>query len=148
MIFVGADHRGYRLKERIKRELGAAGVELEDVGAKKYQADDDYPDVAISLGEKVAEQGSRGILICGSGVGMCFAVNKVKKIRAGIGFDRRQVTKAVRDDGMNVICLSADWIDDEKNLNLVKSFLEAEFDSQEKRLRRIRKVEKYESGKR
>jgi len=83
MIYLGADHRGYKLKEALKIYLQESNYVWEDLGAKELNLDDDYPDYALAVAKKVAEnpEENRGILICGSGVGVDIVANKIKGIR-------------------------------------------------------------------
>lgn len=146
IIFIGADHRGFKLKEEIKEKLKEWEYTVRDIGGKNYDMDDDYSEIAIKLGEKVAFEKSRGILICGSGVGVSIAVNKVKGVRAGLCLKERQVRQAVEDDNINVLCLSADLVDEETNIELVKIFLETLFMGEERHIRRINKIKNYEKA--
>jgi len=146
MIYLGTDHRGYELKENIAKRLMDWGYDFIDMSEKKVKGDD-YPDIAIRVAEKVTGGKDRGILICGSGGGVCMAANKVAGARAGLGFDEKQVRKMGQDDNINLLCLSADWVDESKNTGLVKVFLETVFGSEERQIRRIKKIEKYESDK-
>lgn len=147
MIYLGTDHRGYELKEEMAKRLMDWKYDFVDVVGKKAERDD-YPDIAIRVAEKVSGGRNRGILICGSGGGVCITANKVAGIRAGLGFDEKQVRKMRQDDNINLLCLSADWVDKEKNIELVKIFLETVFGSEERQIRRIKKIEEYESNKR
>ncbi len=147
MIYVGADHRGYSQKERIAGELEIWGYDFIDLN-KKMDIDDDYPDVAVALGEKVAREKAKGIMLCGSGAGACITVNKVVGVRAGLGFEEKQVRKMREDDDINVLCLAADFVDEEKNVALVRIFLETIFGSEERYIRRIKKITNYETAKR
>jgi ribose 5-phosphate isomerase B len=147
MIYLGADHRGYSQKERISGELEMWGYDFTDL-TKKIDEEDDYPDIALSLGEKVAREKVKGIILCGSGGGMCMAANKVPGVRAGLGFEEKQVRKLREDDDINVLCLSTDFVDEEKNVALVRIFLETVFSSEERDIRRIKKITKYETDKR
>lgn len=145
MIFIGADHRGFGQKEEIKKWLIENGRELVDLGADKYDPEDDYPDMAIKVAEKVVLDNGKGIVICGSGVGASIAANKVKGARAGLCLLERQVRAARNDDNINVLVLSADLIPIEDNLEIVNTFLETVFASEEKYLRRINKIKSYET---
>jgi len=145
MIYLGTDHRGYELKEKMAKKLMGWGYNFTDVSEKKV-AGDDYPDVAIEVGERVGREKGRGILICGSGGGVCIVANKVAGVRAGLGFDEKQVRKMREDDNINLLCLSADGVSENKNIALVKIFLETVFGSEEKQIRRIKKIEKYETN--
>jgi ribose 5-phosphate isomerase B len=145
-VFVGADHRGYYLKEKIKKELREGGWSVTDVGNQKYDKEDDYTDISIELAEKVVQNKALGILICGSGVGVCIAANKVIGARAGTVLNKQQARKAREDDDANILCLSADWIDEKLNMKIVKEFLETVFSSEERHIRRLLKIKKYETA--
>ena len=110
-IYIGADHRGFELKKELKKFLIEKGYEVEDAGAFKYDKDDDYPDFAEAVAEKVSKDDSaRGILLCGSGTGMDAAANKVRGVRATLAFSK-EITRAARnDDDVNVISLPADFL--------------------------------------
>ncbi|KKU55608.1 hypothetical protein A3H89_00040 [Candidatus Amesbacteria bacterium RIFCSPLOWO2_02_FULL_48_11] len=146
MIYIGADHRGWELKAKINDWLKGRGYEFEDLGAYEYNAWDDYTDYAIDLAQRVAADADRhrGILICGSGVGMCIAANKVKAVRAGLGFAPDQVHAARKDDNINIMVLAADNTDEITALELVEKFLETEFVESDSYLRRIDKISRYE----
>lgn len=146
IVFIGADHRGFKLKEEIKEKLKEWGYIVRDMGNKNYDTDDDYSEIAIKLAEKVAFEGAKGILICGSGVGVSIAANKVDGIRAGLCLKERQVRQAGEDDNINVLCLSADLVDEETNIELVKIFLETLFSGEERHIRRINKIKDYEKA--
>lgn len=82
MIYIASDHRGYEVKEKIKEYLREKGLDVKDIGPYDYNKEDDYPDFAFMLGEAVVKGKGRGIIICGTGIGMSIAANKVKGIRA------------------------------------------------------------------
>ncbi len=144
MIYLGADHRGYDLKAKIAKWLSGRGYEFEDMGAYEYDHYDDYVDFAIKVAEAVAHSG-RGIVICGSGVGVEVAANKVAKVRCGLGFAEDQVHAARKDDNINVLAIAADNTDEEHSLKLIEKFLETEFVESDRYLRRIEKISRYES---
>ena len=146
MIYIGADHRGFRLKEEIKKWLESQQYDSRDLGAKEYDKEDDFPDISIKLAETVAIEGARGILICGSGAGVCIAANKVKGIRASLCTSEKQVKAARNDDDINVLCISADLVSVEDNIKIVSVFLATMFSSEERFVRRINKVKTYESS--
>ena len=141
MIYIGSDHRGFQLKEKLKQKLIEWRYDYEDIGPFEYNKDDDYPDFAKLVAEKVsASDGSRGILICGSGVGVSAAANKVKGIIAGTMFDPEQVRASVADESTNVIGLSNDYLSEEKNIEIAKAFLESKFSGGERHVRRVKKI--------
>lgn len=148
MIYIAADHRGFRLKEEIKKWLETELYEFRDLGATAYDRGDDYPEIAFKLGETVIQDNARGILICGSGAGASIAVNKVQGIRAGLCTSVKQATAAKNDDNINVLCLSSDWVSLEDNQKIVETFLKTFFSSEERHIRRINQIKDYESKKR
>jgi len=144
-LYVGADHGGFKLKDKIISELRENDWLITDLSGK-YDPEDDYPDIAFKLTEKVVSENALGILICRSGAGMCAAANKVKGARASMAVNTRQARKSREDDNINVLCLSADYIDDEENIEITKEFLEAIFMADERFIRRLNKIKKYENA--
>ncbi|MCS7093556.1 MAG: RpiB/LacA/LacB family sugar-phosphate isomerase [Patescibacteria group bacterium] len=142
-IFIAADHRGFNLKNQIIDYLQEKNIRVEDLGAYEYQADDDYPDVAKKVAQAVLQNPDNhlGIVICGSGVGVAISTNRFKGIRCGLGFDERQVIHARENDHINVLALASDFLDFETAKILVDRFLTTAGKSEEKYLRRIRKLE-------
>lgn len=146
MIYLGADHRGYELKENIKIWLSDWGYKYEDMGAFQYEKDDDYPDFAKTVGEKVSKNKSaKGILICGSGIGIAVAANKIKGIRAGTSVDSKQIMAAVNDENLNILALPADYLSENKAKEVVKSFLESKFSNEERFNRRLDQIKELEN---
>ena len=148
MIYLGADHRGFELKEKIKQWLSEWGYSFEDMGALEYNKDDDYPDFAKAVAEKVAGEAgdagdNRGILICGSGVGVVIAANKTKGIRAGTAISAQQMKDSVSDEDTNVLGISADYLSGQAQ-EIVKTFLETKFSGEERHIRRINKIKELE----
>ncbi len=146
MIYIGADHRGYKLKEALKIYLQELNYVCEDLGAKELIPDDDYPDYAILVAEKVAEdpENNRGILICGSGVGVDIVANKIRNIRSALCFDVKQARMSRNDDNANILSLSADFISEDLAKEIVKTWLETPFSGLEHHVRRIEKIRKIE----
>ena len=144
-IYIGADHRGFEMKEELKKFLAEKGYEVEDVGAFKYDKDDDYPDFAEAVAEKVSKDDSaRGILLCGSGTGMDAAANKVRGVRATLAFSK-EITRAARnDDDVNVISLPADFLKSEEAEEIAEIFLKTPFEAVERRVRRLQKIAEIE----
>jgi len=143
MIYLGADHLGYELKEKIKKWLTIWGFEYLDLGNDKIEKEDDYPDFAKNVARRVSggKKGEVGILVCGSGVGMDIVANKQKGIRCGLGISPQQIRIAKRDDNLNCLALSADFVSEEDNKTIVQMFLETQFSGGEKYQRRIGKIE-------
>jgi len=139
-LHLGADHRGFKLKEKLKKWLAEKKIKFKDLGAKKFDANDDYPDIAEKAAEAIVKGENKGILICGSGAGVAIAANKVKGARAAIGFNPRQVKKMVEDDNLNILCLAADYIGKFKAFQLTKIFITTQFKNKGKYLRRVEKI--------
>lgn len=152
MVYLGSDHRGFALKEKLKNLLTEWGYEYEDVGPFEYNKDDDYPDFATAVGQAVAlslskGESAKGILICGSGVGVAMTADKIKGVRAGTMFDVEQVKASVADEDTNVIGLSNDYTSEDKNIAIAKAFLESKFSGAERHVRRVNKIRKLETDR-
>jgi len=146
-IAVGADHAGFPLNKTIARELQVAGHEVLDFGADRGDVPDDYPDYAKLVAEAVqAGRAERGLLICGSGVGVTAAANKFRGIRACMCHDTYSAHQGVEHDDMNVLCLGARVIGPSVALELVHTFLNARFSGEERHLRRLGKIHTFETN--
>ncbi|MEX1997587.1 MAG: RpiB/LacA/LacB family sugar-phosphate isomerase [Candidatus Andersenbacteria bacterium] len=145
-IYIGADHRGLALKESLKNWLQEAGHEVTDVGPTTVNKDDDYPDYGIQVARAVGEapKERRGIVICGSGVGMAVVADKVKGVRAGLIHDPRIAEAARRDDNINVLALGADFVDEEQAREVVSAWLTTDFSGKDRHQRRLDKIQRYE----
>jgi len=156
MIYIGADHKGYKLKETLEIYLQELGYDFsvkggsasggEDLGAFELNPDDDYPDFALAVAKKVAEnpEENRGILICGSGVGVDIVANKIRNIRSALCFDVKQAQMSRNDDNANILSLSADFISEGLAKEIVKIWLETPFSGLEHHARRINKIKEIE----
>lgn len=141
-LVIASDHAGFPLKEEVRAYLARSGQEVIDLGAYKVEPLDDYPDYAERVGEAIKRgEAQRGILICGSGVGVCVAANKIPGIRAGMCHDTYSAHQGVEHDDMNVIVLGARIVGPALAFELVDAFVKASFISSEERfVRRFRKV--------
>lgn len=151
MIYIGSDHRGFQLKEKLKSLLTEWGYDYEDMGPFEYNKDDDYPNFATTVARAVAlslSKGweSRGILICGSGVGIAVAANKIDGVRAGTIAEPEQARASVHDENLNVLSLSADFLSEDKAVEIAKVFLEAKYGKEERYERRLKEIKKIESN--
>lgn len=145
-IAIGADHAGFSLKEEVKRYIEGLGHEVIDLGA--YDAEpSDYPDFAEAVGRTMlAGRAERGILICGSGVGVNVAANKMPGIRACMCHDTYSAHQGVEHDDMNVLVMGARIIGPALAFDLVTSYLNAKFQQKEERfVRRLNKVKAIEA---
>jgi len=139
-VALGADHGGYSLKNELLARLQGQ-YDILDLGAHKYDPDDDYPDFAEAVAKAVASgKAQRGILVCGSGVGACIAANKVPGVRACLCHDTYSAHQGVEHDDMNVLCLGARVIGIELAAKLIEAFLKARFSSEKRHRRRLKKV--------
>jgi ribose 5-phosphate isomerase B len=139
---IASDHAGFPLKEEVRAHLSKAGHEVVDLGAYSADLPDDYPDFAEKVGLAL-KQGvaPRGVLICGSGVGVCVAANKIPGIRAGMCHDTYSAHQGVEHDDMNVIVLGARIIGPALAFECVDAFIGAKFIATEERfVRRFNKV--------
>jgi ribose 5-phosphate isomerase B len=145
-IVIAADHAGFPLKEEVRADLEGSGHEVIDLGAYNTEPSD-YPDFAEAVGKALmAGQAERGILICGSGVGVCVAANKMPGIRACVCHDSYSAHQGVEHDQMNVLVLGARIIGSSLAAELVKTFLNAQFEAGEERfVRRLNKVKAIEA---
>ena len=144
VIAIGADHGGFHLKNVLREYLKGLGHEVHDLGADSEEPSD-YPDFALAVSQEVLlKKAERGILICGSGVGICVAANKFPGIRAATCHDTFSAHQGVEDDNVNVLCLGARVIGTELAKDIVKVWLSARFSEAERHKRRLAKVEKIE----
>ncbi|MBC8495585.1 RpiB/LacA/LacB family sugar-phosphate isomerase [archaeon] len=165
-IYIGSDHGGFKLKEEVMKELSTLGIEFEDV-SPNFDENDDYPDACEALGRKVAENQTRGIMICASGTGSAIAANKVKGVRAASLQTEELVYLARLHNDINLLCLKG--LEFEKPINeiaqsgnyknllnipskvadvkhamkLIKLFLETDFEAG-RHERRVKKIEAME----
>jgi len=145
MIYIGADHAGFNLKEELKKYLEELGYEYEDLGNKDLDTGDDYPDYASLVAEKVTGTDNLGILICATGVGMCLAANKIKGIRAANAWDEFTAVSSREHNNANILCLAGKVLDVEAAKRITRVWLESEYTKEERHIRRLDKVE--EMGK-
>jgi ribose 5-phosphate isomerase B len=146
-IFIGADHRGFLVKEFLKEKLREEGFNIIDLGREVYDKDDDYVEIGINLAEKTVTENTKGILICGSGVGMSIVANKIKGARAALCLQEEQARMTREHNDSNILCLAADLVDQEINLKITETFLKTLFSSEERHIRRIQAIKKYEEAK-
>jgi ribose 5-phosphate isomerase B len=140
-VGIAADHGGFDLKEKLAEDLRRGDYEVLDFGAYELLPGDDYPDYVIPLAQAVAKgEVTRGIAVCGSGVGACVAANKVPGVRAGLIHDVYSARQGVEDDDMNVLCLGGRVMGYALAWELVQAFLTARFGSDERFRRRLDKI--------
>jgi len=144
-IAVGGDHAGFPLKKVVVELLGNKVEKLIDCGTHD-ETSSDYPDFAIAVGrEIVSGRADKGILVCGSGVGVSVAANKIKGIRASICHDTYSAHQGVEHDDMNVLCIGARIIGPELAFEIIRAFLGAKYEPGERHARRLEKVLRLEA---
>ncbi|MER3415846.1 MAG: ribose 5-phosphate isomerase B [Gemmataceae bacterium] len=142
-IAIGSDHRGFDVKQRLLRLLEKFGHQVLDFGPATADACD-YPDFAFAVATAVSQgQVDRGILICGTGIGMCIAANKVPGVRAAPCHDSITAEMSRRHNDSNILCLSADLLGDELIDRMVHIWLETEFEGG-RHARRVEKIIQFE----
>ncbi len=146
-VFIGADHRGYELKEKIAKWLFEMDHAFQDLGALSLDTTDDYTKYAEDVASLVAKnEGSRGVLLCGSGIGVEIVANKFDGVRAGIGENVLQVEKGRNDDDMNVLVIAADYTSEKEAKAMLIAFLETKFSGKARYEKRLEEIEKIEAN--
>ncbi len=146
-VFIGADHRGYELKEKVFHWLTNDDFEVEDYGAYEYDEKDDYTTFAEKVASVVAqEENAKGVLFCGSGVGVDIVANKFDGIRASIGKDNDQVRAGRNDDDMNVLVIAAGYTSEDEAKTMVKTFLKTPFSGKERYKKRLQEIKEIEAN--
>lgn len=143
-IYVGADHNGFQLRNTLVAYLKSAGYDVVDDGDEKRDPEDDFPVFAHRVVKDVISSGdadARGILICGSGQGMCMAANRFKGIRALLGYDRESVRTSRNDDDANILCLPSSLFQKDAANVLVEAFLNTRFAAAPRFVRRIKELD-------
>lgn len=148
MLYIGADHGGFELKEKLVEWLMDSKIEVEDVGEQVKDAEDDFVDYAMDVAEMILDDRtqmldaeSKGIVICRNGVGVDIVANRYPGVRCVLGFDEKQVKMARNDDDVNCLALPADYIDFDKAKKLIEVFLNTEFSAEPRFIRRLTKIE-------
>jgi ribose 5-phosphate isomerase B len=146
-IYIGADHRGFTLKEKIKSWISELGYESDDMGAYELDPIDDYTLYAQKVASSVVKfKDAKGILLCGSGVGVDIVANKFDGVRASIGKTVEQIKAGRNDDDMNVLVIATDFTIDDEAKEMIKVFLETKFDQEERHKRRLEVIKKIEKN--
>jgi ribose 5-phosphate isomerase B len=139
-IPIGADHAGFELKERLKRELEALGYEPVDLGAHSTESTD-YPDFAHAVADRVARgAAARGVLLCGTGLGMAYAANRHHGVRAAVAWTPEIARLAREHNDANVLVLPARFVSEAEGLDILRTWLATEF-AGGRHARRVAKIE-------
>ncbi len=143
-IAIGSDHRGFSVKQRVLGLVKQLGHEAHDRGVATSEASVDYPDFAFAVAEAVSIGNvDRGILICGTGIGMCIAANKVRGVRAACCHDLITAEMSRRHNDANILCLSADMLGEELIDRMIRTWLTTEFEAG-RHQRRVEKIVNFE----
>jgi ribose 5-phosphate isomerase B len=146
-IFIGADHNGFEYKRQLAEALKLAGNEVVDAGDKELKADDDYPEFAAQVVNAMKASGdpdAKGVLICGSGQGICIAANRFKGIRAALCWNQAEARAARNDDDCNILCLSARYTSLDEAGTIMATFLSTPFAGAPRFTRRIQQLDELE----
>ena len=153
-VYIGADHRGFAMKELIKSWLDSRGYEVVDCGNSVYDPEDDFPDYAFVVSQKIAQNSlarpplaSLGLVFCGSGGGVTVAANKVKHIRCVTALSEEDVKHNRVHNDANVLAIATDIFSEDEIKTMIDVFLKTEFLPEERFLRRIGKITAYEEEK-
>lgn len=153
MIYLGCDHGGFQLKEKVKKWLGEWKLEFKDLGAHKLDPEDDYPQYAFAVAEKVSQEDdmtqawkkrTKGILICRSAGGVIIAANKVKEVRAVSVWDLKSAKHSREHNDANVLGLSGDWMNEAEAKEIIRAWLNTEFSHEKRHERRITQIRERE----
>ena len=145
-IYIGADHNGLEYKVKLSEYLQKSGYEVVDEGGVTRDPEDDFPQFAGRVihamrGDSLDANESRGILICGSGQGMCMAANRFKGVRAALAWDQEEARAARNDDDSNVLCLSARYLDLDSTIGIVHTWMMTPFAGAPRFKRRIQELD-------
>jgi ribose 5-phosphate isomerase B len=147
-IAVGSDHAGYEAKEGAKQTLASLGLEVLDVGTSSNESVD-YPDFGAAVGRAVASgEAERGVLICGSGIGISIAANKIAGVRAAVCWNEETARLARQHNDANVLCLGARFIEPDLAARMIRVFMETEFDGgrHQQRVDKLTKLDEKRQG--
>jgi ribose 5-phosphate isomerase B len=142
-IYLGSDHAGYQLKEKLQDYLGSKEYEVVDLGTFS-ESSIDYPDIAHEVSDKVSENpGSFGVLVCGTGIGMSMAANTVPGVRAAVCTSEDMAEMTRRHNNANIACLGSRLIEGDLAKKIVDKFLATDFEAHEERhVKRVDKIER------
>ncbi len=139
-IIIGSDHAGFELKGKIRKYLKKLKYNTEDKGTY-FKESVDYPLIGKKVAQKVAKTNSIGILICGSGIGMCISANKIKGIRAALCYDLETAKLAREHNNANILCLGARTSSAKNYKKIVETFLTTKFSKEERHRKRVKEMD-------
>ncbi len=147
-VAVGSDHAGYEVKERAKQVLASLGAEVIDEGTTSNESVD-YPDFGAAVGRAVAAgEAERGVLICGSGIGISIAANKIAGVRAAVCWNEQTARLARQHNDANVLCLGARFVEPDLAERMIRTFMETGFDGgrHQQRVDKLTKLDEERAG--
>lgn len=157
MIYLGSDHGGFDLKEKVKKWLTMWNYQFTDLGNTVYEKEDDYPHFAFRVAQRVSgeelegrsfpypwKDRPKGILVCRSSAGMVMAANKIKGIRAVTAFEKKGAEHSRLHNDANILALSGDWLDELMVQEILQVWLKTEFSGEERHARRIKQIADFE----
>lgn len=145
MISLGADHGGFEVKKKVKEWLNRWHFKFEDLGNLVFERNDDYPDFASRVAQKVSQgKNDFGILICRSGHGMDMVANKFPGVRSALCFSLKHAKQSRQHEDANVLCLANDYLKEAEIKKIIRVFLETEFSGKERHKKRLGKIKKLE----
>lgn len=141
MLYLGADHGGFALKEFLKERLQQAQIAFEDCGAFVLEPNDDYPQYAKAVAQRVLlQQENKGILCCRSGAGMVIAANRLPGVRAVEAWNTESAKRARQHNDANIVSLAGDWVSPDAAWEIVQAFLSESFSQEERHHRRVNQL--------
>jgi ribose 5-phosphate isomerase B len=141
-IYLTADHAGLNLKDYLVKSLEQEGKDVQDLGPAEHDPKDDYPITTKQAIQKVAENpDTRAIIICKNGVGVSIFANRFRGVRAGLSWNSEHAASHRKDDNTNVLALPAGYIPNKRALKIVKTWLNTEFQEEERHRRRLAQIE-------
>lgn len=141
-VYIGSDHAGFALKQELRKHLEEGGNKVIDLGAFAVEPPTDYPNIAHEVAEKVRENhGARGILVCGTGIGMCIAANKITGVRAANCESEATVEMSRKHNDANVLCLGGRVLEPRTATKMVDLFMTTAFENGERHVRRVEAIE-------
>ena len=147
MLYIGSDHRGFELKQKLVKYLDSLDIECTDLGYSEFLEEDDYNDITEDLVKRVRlENYHLGILLCGSGVGVDIVANKHALIRSALCFNVETAKRARQHEAANIMCLPADFLDFDTAKEMVLAFIKTPFSFEEKHVKRLNKILKLEAN--
>ena len=144
-ILIASDHAGFELKEKLERALGALGFEVEDLGTNSSESTD-YADYAHPLAQRVSEgEVKRGVLLCGTGLGMSYTANRYPHVRAAVAWNPEIAKLAREHNDANILVVPARFVSEQLGVDILKTWLDTPFEGG-RHARRVEKIEQKDNN--